>query len=195
MKNYRKYTIVRHPLERLLSAYIDKLSGPILKVIVPYNYFEHLKHEIIKMYNTIDYQQLNHSNQKTLIEVSFPQFVHWISDKDLDSINEHFMPQYHNCQPCRMNYHFYGSFNNFQFDSTQILRQFAKDFPSYPQENYARQGKSTSQKMFFYYSRLPTYLKHLLYQKFILEFDFYHYLYPLEQSLTQQLLELPIYNL
>ena len=185
---FNRYTIVRHPLERLLSAYIDKIKGPVLKVIHPVNYFERLKQEIFKKYCHNEFEVWKQSNRSESY-ISFTTFLKWITNENITTINEHFMPQYYNCEPCRMDYHFYGNFKNFSKDAAQILEQFSPSLELL-QTSYHPPGKTTSDIMTDYYSQVSKQLKQSLYFKFSIEFDFYHSLYPSEKAWTYKLLEI-----
>lgn len=185
---FNRYTIVRHPLERLLSAYIDKIGGPVLRVIHRINYFERLKKEIFKKYCHDEYELWKQTNRSESY-ISFTTFLKWVTNENISAINEHFMPQYYNCEPCRMDYHFYGNFKNFSKDATQILEQFSPSLELL-QTSYYSQGKKTSDMMTNYYSQVSKQLKHSLYLKFSIEFDFYHSLYPSEKTFTYKLLEI-----
>jgi hypothetical protein len=189
MSDYSRFTIVRHPLERLLSAYRDKLEKPLLKVIKPFDYFEHLKHIIMDYYHHNKYMEWNtHKYSASYdINVSFATYVRWIVENSTTIINEHFISQYQNCEPCRFDYHFYGNFRNFTEDATSILKQFGTRFKLI-QPSYYTKGKETSTLLFDYYSRVPLALRRKLYLVMNLEFDFYHHLYPLHANLTDSLL-------
>ena len=190
IKNYGKYVIIRHPLQRLLSAFNDKLSGPLLHVFQSYNYFEHLKHQILKELKPNEYNHWNR-NITTNRRVEYDMFITWIIRQNLEYVNEHFAPQYYNSQPCRVRYNFYGNFDHFEEDFTKILTKFGINGSSFlPLLITPRHLKTVSQRIDVVYSTLSKDLKHLLYQKFKIEFDFYHYLYPTEISITNRLLDL-----
>ncbi len=188
IKDYGKHIMIRHPLQRLLSAFIDKLAGPLLHVIQPYNYFEHLKHTILKELQPNEYDHWNR-NITTDLKVEFNVFIMWIIEQNFEYINEHFAPQYYNSQPCRVRYDFYGNFNQFEQDFTKILTKFEID--ASPIFSMILPSKTrTVRNIDLFYSMLSRDLKHLLHKKYLIDLDFYHYLYPAEVSITNQLLDL-----
>lgn len=196
MKSYKKYVMVRHPLQRILSAYLDKLGHPLTRVNHPYSYFEQLKHHIMQAVSPVKYSHWVASNG-TALRVEFEQFITWlVVQPDLASLNEHFSPQYYNSQPCRVRYDFYGNFDNFKDDFMKILAKFRIDGSSFLQtpsssSSSSGHGRPMSQKLHLFWSPLAQRLKHKLYKKFKVDFDYYHSLYPTEVSITKRYLELP----
>ena len=189
IQTYGKYTIVRHPLQRLLSAYLDKLSGPLTRVNKPFNYFQQLKHTILREESPDMYSTWSATNGMK-VSVSFVEYISWLIRQRLTTLNEHFTPQYYNSQPCRMHYDFYGNFDQFERDFSMILKKFYNDASLILDKLPARRDNNVAQKLDLYYSKLPRELKHLLFNKFLLEFDFYHHLYPLEIPITERHLDL-----
>lgn len=190
IKSFKRFTILRHPLERLLSAYLDKLHDPISKDdINSYNYFNRLKVNIYHTFHKEEYQKWNESghNNGDTIGVSFPTFLHWLISQDYITLNEHFMPQYYNCEPCRMDYHFYGNFENFREDGNKILEQFRPNL-TLAQDGYHWRGKSTAQLLNSYYDQVPDWLKRAVYLNLSQEIDFYHHVFPHHKHITNQIL-------
>ncbi len=190
LKTYGKYIIVRHPLQRILSGYLDKLSGPLLrKEIKPYNYFQHLKHDILKKYKEEDYSFWI-ENKNSELKVTFEDYILWLSKEKVSLLNEHFSPQFHNSQPCRVRYHFYGNFDQFETDFTMILERFGIDNLLLNLLRPSEHDNSTQHKIDLFWSPLSLELKHKLFWKYKIDFDFYHALYPFEYSLTKKYLAL-----
>ena len=193
VSQFQKYTIVRHPLERLASAYRDKLAGRLPNVLKekPFKYFEKLKHSILQEYDPYLYQRWEDRGKNFNVSVSFPVFVAWLTERNSSEVvNEHFTMQVDNCQPCRMHYHFYGNFKTFVNDSLQILSKFTKDLSPFSDKGYYKPGQETHQLLPTYYSQLTPVLKERLQLHMELELDFYHSLYPSEKQLTASLLGL-----
>lgn len=187
MSRFEKYTIIRHPLERLASAYRDKMSGPLLRVIKPFNYFQHLKHSVLEEYEPHLYRKWKEERSLNL-SVSFAVFVDWLTEHNSSEINEHFTMQVDNCQPCRVHYHFYGNFKTFVNDSLQILSKFTDNVSSFSHKGYHAQGLETRQLLPTYFSQLTPSHRENLRLHMQLELDFYHSLYPSEKQLTEDLL-------
>ena len=191
ISQFQKYTIVRHPLERLTSAYRDKLASPLLRVVNSrtFTYFEHLKYSILQAYEPYLYQKWEAERKMADVSVTFPVFVTWLTEHNSSEVvNEHFAMQVDNCQPCRMHYHFYGNFKTFVNDSIQILSKFTSNLSPFSENGYYKPGLETRQLLPTYYSQLSPILKERLRQHMKLELDFYHSLYPSEKHLTDDLL-------
>lgn len=195
IKNYKRFTILRHPLERLLSAYLDKLDGPVLRrYSESVNYFERLKGEIFHIFHPEEYAKWEKGHGVFDITMTFTTFLRWVISRDFTmELNEHFMPQYYNCEPCHMDYHFYGNFENFSRDANLIMNQFHPRLKLVQDRGYhVRQGKEgvipTSNLMKTYYSQVPAWLKKEVYTNFSIEFDFYHTVFPQHKHLTRFIL-------
>lgn len=105
----------RNPYDRLLSMYVDKLLAPN-----PY-YWKLIGLPAIKLSRPIIFQ-------KPLVcghDVTFKEFIEYVVHtlKNNVDIDPHIMPIYRNCQPCRMQYDFIGTMENFRQDSSEILRK------------------------------------------------------------------------
>lgn len=187
IRTFKRFTILRHPLERLLSAYIDKIEGSLKKDGSPssYNYFDRLKSAILNSTRQDSKEKISGN-----ADVSFSVFIQWLVSQDYAALNEHFMPQYYNCEPCRMDYHFYGHFENFSEDANSILEQFKPGLRLAMSEGYHSNERATSSLLSSYYAELPDSLKKALYTNFSLEFDFYHHLFPQHRHLTTELLKI-----
>lgn len=195
LKSYGKYTIIRHPLQRLLSAYLNKINHPLLpknkKTAESMNYFQKLSHDIVKVARPSRYAQwMNDSHHTDQLQAQFSDFLLWLIEQDLAVVNEHFAPQFHNAQPCRVRYHFYGNFDHFHNDFSMILSKFQFDGSDILQYLPPKQGLSTIDQLHSYWSDIPLALKHKVYEKFKIEFSFYHSLYPKETKITNEVLEL-----
>ncbi|XP_003385546.1 PREDICTED: carbohydrate sulfotransferase 14-like [Amphimedon queenslandica] len=177
IRTYKRFTILRHPLERLLSAYIDKIRDPKTSDGSPLSYFDRLKDAILSATGV-------HGNAN----VSFNAFLQWLVSQDYTALNEHFMPQYYNCEPCRMDYHFYGNFENFSEDANSILEEFKPGLRLAISDSYHKQTSTTSLLMSSYYAGVPPWLKKALHENLSLELEFYHCLFPQHEHLTKELL-------
>jgi len=102
---FLKFTFVRNPYTRILSAYLDKMKKDTVE-----------KQEIYKFANL----DLNK-------KISFVEFLRILEKIKPVNINPHFRPQYINiCYPL-IKYDFIGRFENFNDDFEKILHQFFDD--------------------------------------------------------------------
>ena len=188
---FEKYTIVRHPLERLVSAYRDKMPGTLLRQpegqAVPY--FEELKQSALSNCEPQLYRKWKKEEVEDL-SVNFTCFIIWYTKHGGVSADDHFMMLVDNCQPCRMHYHFYGNFKNFINDARQILSRFTDDLSTLSNASYYTKGNGTQTLLSSYYSQLTPSLRKNLQETIKLDLEFYHTLYPSEKQLTEDLLGL-----
>lgn len=184
---YSKFVIFRHPLDRLVSAYRDKLGAPLIKSMSRYNYFEELKHTILLKYHPNAYQMWKTSDIDQKLYVPFSTFVRWLVDTSESSMNEHFQTQFTITQPCVVRYNFYGDFRKFAKDGLQILNQFTSELSSYRKEG-SHKYTMTRSLLHLYYTQLDRQLKGALWKRWSMEFEFFHLLYPSERTLTEKLL-------
>ena len=94
LKNYYKFMVVRHPFDRLSSAYREKFG--------PKNDFYHktMGKKIIKKYRkNATKKSLNKGN-----DVTFGEFVKFLLDGNPAKYNSHWLPFYEVCDPCRVKY-------------------------------------------------------------------------------------------
>ena len=187
---YDKYTIVRHPLERVVSVYRDKMSGPLSRKPQPIDqYFAKFKQSAL---SKCDPQLHKKWKEKGVddVSVSFTCFIVWYTKHGGVWADDHFMMLVDNCQPCRMHYHFYGNFKSFVNDGRQILSKFTDDLSPFANESYYTKGNGTNQLLPSYYSQLTPSLRKSLQETIKLDLDFYHTLYPSGKQLTEDLLDL-----
>ncbi|XP_027743632.1 carbohydrate sulfotransferase 8-like isoform X2 [Empidonax traillii] len=89
LSNYTKVMFTRHPLERLVSAYRDKLlhSEPFYSITVA--------NEIRAMFR---------KNRNSSEKVSFQEFVNFILTKPPNALDIHWKPMFLLCNPCNIDY-------------------------------------------------------------------------------------------
>ncbi|NXJ65721.1 CHST9 sulfotransferase, partial [Rostratula benghalensis] len=107
LNNYTKVMFTRHPLERLVSAYRDKLlhSEPFYSVTVA--------NEIRAMFR---------KNKNSSEKVSFQEFVNFITAKPPNTLDIHWKPMFLLCDPCNIHYDILGKYETLGLDSEHVLR-------------------------------------------------------------------------
>lgn len=120
-RSYKKFLIVREPLERLRSAYKDKLF-PHLGKKRPV--FASLARQIV------DYYRGDQSHFQFEFDKNFPtfrEFIHFLTipKKDLNLASKvemrHWLPQTQLCQPCNIDYDYIMELKNINQESDYIL--------------------------------------------------------------------------
>jgi len=119
LEHFMKFMFVRHPLERLLSAYRNKFyqnysSSQYFRVRYGTN--------IIKKYRT-------HPSNESLQfghDVTFTEFVKYLVDPQTTSkthYNEHWRPMMELCSPCHIHYDVIGKYETLLDDAWFVLQK------------------------------------------------------------------------
>ncbi|KFQ56684.1 Carbohydrate sulfotransferase 9, partial [Pelecanus crispus] len=107
LNNYTKVMFTRHPLERLVSAYRDKLlhSEPLYSITIA--------NEIRAMFR---------KNKNSSEKVSFQEFVSFITANPPNSLDNHWKPMFLLCDPCNIPYDILGKYETLGLDSEHVLK-------------------------------------------------------------------------
>ena len=197
LKKYFKFVMVRNPLERLVSAYRDKIEPP-LKFFDSYRQLNHLKADFYHVKNVPQFQAQRYiimlkykpnslidwirANGSYNISVDFPTYVRWIMDSRDADLNEHFSSILHNAAPCRVDYHLYLNFKNYSRDVHLLISRLNTSTDYFvDQSSHPQPGSDTRSTLPHYYSQLSPDSRRRLFVRMAPELDFYYHLYPEEQ--------------
>ncbi|XP_001631214.2 carbohydrate sulfotransferase 14 isoform X3 [Nematostella vectensis] len=114
LQNYYKFMFVRNPLDRLVSAYKDKLTGDN-----GYYFETYVKLMINKFRNKYEDTKAPPPGTKG---ATITEFFRYLTTTQLAAMDEHWMPYNLLCQPCIFNYDFIGSMENLDEDAEEVLR-------------------------------------------------------------------------
>lgn len=179
VKNYWKFVIIRNPLERLLSAYINKIAKP-LQVKKTYDEFELKQKQIMERYHPGVVKKWREGLSNDL-KVDFETYLRWIIDTPNVHLNEHFAPIIELTHPCRVKYNFYGNFKMFVSDLNHVIDYLDLPRDMFPNRtSYHTPGTETKDKMRDYYSLVRHEVKERLLIDFSEDLDFYYTLFPEE---------------
>lgn len=156
--------MVRHPFERLLSAYRDKLEH---KKGRDYYYRRFGRH--------ITYKYRKNKKKNTQSEPLFVEFLEFIAKEKY--FDEHWIPYTEICLPCDIKYNYILKFETFEEESEFLLLQLGLqdklDFKR--QKNSTFQIATTKSVIKNYYKNIPVTLLKKIYN--IYEKDFKLFLY------------------
>ena len=113
LKNFYKFMLVRDPFERLVSGYRNKWQD---KRNIELH--AHLGKKIVEKYR--------YNNTKTVEtgnDVTFTEYVRYLTDNPPWDVNEHWMPYEDLCRPCNVKYDFIGSIDTLERDVKHVMRQ------------------------------------------------------------------------
>lgn len=201
LETYYKFVMIRNPLERLLSAYRNKIEPLLLTNVslidsvtnkIKYAdgevYFQNHKHFILSRYRPLDLFQWKNTKDMSTLQVSFSDFVRWILDTKDTLLNEHFASQITNSQPCMVKYHFYANFKNYSREVHLLIEKVNTSIDYFTDYDTHKPSEQTRLLLDRYYSQLSSDLKNRLFQRMFVELDFYYHLYPEEQWSHAQIL-------
>ena len=180
LNNYFKFAIVRNPMERLVSAYRNKVE-------MPFNYSnrhfpDRLKGYILRRFRKLEYQKwLEIGNQSIDIHPTFIEFLRFMLLYPLSYYNEHFKPVLQLCFPCAIHYDFYANFKTQNYDVFAMMDYLGISSSYYPSVLF--KDKPTGDYLREYFQLLPTDFKDQIFQTFRTELEFYYALYPEERNM------------
>ncbi|XP_026674533.1 carbohydrate sulfotransferase 9-like isoform X2 [Ceratina calcarata] len=120
----KKFLIVRHPFERLVSAYRDKLEHAEGRDYYYKRFGRHIAHR---------YHRYRKPNE-TRIEPTFAEFLRFIAEEKY--FDEHWAPFVDTCEPCTIEYDYILKFDTFDRDQKFLIQELGLDL--YLPENELR---------------------------------------------------------
>uniref|UniRef100_A0A0A9Z3E0 Carbohydrate sulfotransferase n=2 Tax=Lygus hesperus TaxID=30085 RepID=A0A0A9Z3E0_LYGHE len=165
LNTYTKFLFVRHPFERLLSAYRNKLEQNYLSS----KYFqERIGKYIIQNYRS----SLKNVSQIKGNDVTFEEFTTFLVNSAKNGFNEHWKPIHSLCEPCYIKYDFVGKYETLWNDANFILKSIGVSNFTFP---YAPRSSSTSKQLRRYFSNLSSERISNLYEIYKLDFKMFSY--------------------
>lgn len=164
----KKFTCVRNPYTRVLSAYLNKIE-PFVRRCEP----DHLRKGLLKVYEAIDEFRALCLPEKP--EVDFECFLTWLDyarPGDPFAKNQHWRPQTQIIGNGQVDFDFIARFENLATDAPELLRRMgsAVEFPSQEQVKFPPTG--ADQKTRGYYTPLAVELVRRIYGP---DFDYLGY--------------------
>ncbi|XP_077986370.1 carbohydrate sulfotransferase 11-like [Glandiceps talaboti] len=125
LKSYVKFIFVRDPMERLVSAYLNKFTKPYNSSV-----------EFQKLYGSQIISRFRKNPTDEALrnggDVTFKEFVQYVVDHQTlrsgpNSQNEHWRQYYHLCHPCVISYDFIGHYETLMEDALHLLKMAKLD--------------------------------------------------------------------
>ncbi len=186
VKTYYKYTIVRHPLERMVSGYRDKIEPPLVhgRNIS----MDRMQLPIVERFQADEYKQWQQSGFSFPMKIPFHVYARWVIEIRDMYLNEHFEPVIANIYPCRIKYDFYGNFKQLVTDMRAIADKFHVPHDYIMEHGYHHPGEKTQELVQSYFTLLDEDMRRKVFQEFYQDLDFYYHLYPEERNSHCQML-------
>ena len=191
MKNYFKFLFVRHPFERLISAYRNKFLDP-------YDNYYRLKigKRILKFSRNktrrIDYIQGKGVTFKEFITY----IIHQYQTQGTDAFDVHWQLMVNLCSPCHIHYDFIGKLETLAEDSERVMKHVTVSnrniFPLNMPDKYKRKTKDLMKEMFSGFSNETLTVLYQIYKEDFKAFDYklpYHLAPFVKKSEEKQNLE------
>ncbi|XP_064479704.1 carbohydrate sulfotransferase 11-like [Ornithodoros turicata] len=158
LESYTKAIFVRHPFDRLVSAYEDKANKS--RSEVPYFYAQY--------WDSI----LNKSRENT--RVTFPQFIDYLLSTPTRDWDEHWAPYYSRCEMCLVKYNLVGKLETGDADFKFLYNKLGVNYAggNVKRKNERKQAGLETRS---YFKSLTRDKILALYKKLFYDFQFFGY--------------------
>lgn len=186
----RKFIVVRHPLERLVSAYVDKFT-------LRNRYSDYFQHRYGRRITRMYRNNVSAAAANSIFvgrddnsaggggggggghDVSFREFVRFLSDRRIPCVhraNPHWMAYHDLCHPCFIDYDFVVHFENLADEMRHLWRSLYRTEDVDDVLGRRNAGKTQSRDLVGHYvSQLPDGYLSGLYDTYELDFRLFMY--------------------
>ena len=196
-QTYLKFYTVRHPFERLISAFYDKLRlnssryerkyGPL---IIEYNYLQGYPTDEAKLIERLREDNASQTEEEWILSqlkrmkrvgrsfnLTFLEFVTYITKvKYRNYLEQHWRPMVLLCNPCVLKYDVIMKFETIYRDSNYFLNFVTKEKPNGPKVSFPKSKITiTRERCNKEFSNVPLSIRNKLYNMFEEDFIFYNY--------------------
>jgi len=171
MKDTFRFMVVRHPFERLLSAYRDKLEDLSRDIEARDGYYFTMYGKQI----VAEYRDKAATNLTRVLEPTWREFVTYILNTPVTKFDEHWMPMWMLCSPCIIRYDAISKMETFSEDTQFILQQAGLEEKLSVEWKHRTGTGGSSDTIVDYYSQLTQSEVAALFRKYQLDFELYDY--------------------
>ena len=169
LRNSIVFTIVRHPFERLVSAYRDKFE-----LARKYAYiFNHYAAQILN----ISLPNTPSIGHRVVRRPSFSEFIDYLLRTPLEEFNDHWVPYYLHCHLCEIEYDVIGKMETIKEDIDFITEQsgLASYNITLPWTNKKSSAKAKENVTLEYFKQLSKSQIEKLYKLYLPDFEMFDY--------------------
>lgn len=183
-----KFMIVRHPFERIVSAYRDKLENlNIGKEHGIEHFYQKYGRKIVAKYRQeghgpppADRYSQDKDNPALPppkgIEPTFEEFVRYLINTDLVYYaDDHWMPYYLHCTPCLVDYDVIAKFETLERDQRYIIQKRKLEKKIEVSWKHLTKGKKTAETVKKYFATITKEQLLKLYEKYRIDFELFNY--------------------
>merc|ERR1719431_819109 len=176
-----KFVVVRHPFERIMSAYMDKLHSYERDLRYRGGYYYAMYGADIVQKLRPKYQEKFPKNPLFMRkEPSFVEFVEYLIETPISQYDEHWKPQFMLCPPCHFKFDVIVKMETFNRDTNFILSQrnldtvisLTKKHTSVSKKKKKKESDNLVKTLF---SQLSKKMVQALYEKYRIDFEMFEY--------------------
>ncbi|XP_028047470.1 carbohydrate sulfotransferase 11 [Monomorium pharaonis] len=178
----RRLLVVRHPFERLLSAYRDKLENSVAgREHGTLHFYRKYGTKIVRRYRKVNFtgprpdQVIRREGvpPPAGVEPTFREFVDYLIGTDLGSYgDDHWMPYYLFCTPCLVKYNIIAKVESLWRDQVYAINKLGLQDKIKPRWRHSNSYANASR---IYFSQLNRATVQRLYEKLRLDFELFDY--------------------
>lgn len=165
---YRKFTFVRHPFSRILSAYLDKFDGR--NTVVADYYMRWYGRYMLKTY-----QGGKPSQTDPNYKVAWHSFLEYLRDINVTALNEHWERQFSLCHPCHVKFDFVGKLEDAEHEAPYMLDRFRLSGTPGVEYMEGYNSESDAERTVKFFENVEGDILQSLYQKYYWDFKIFGY--------------------
>jgi len=171
MKDTFRFLVVRHPFERILSAYRDKLEDLNRDLEARDGFY----HTMYGKHIVAEYRDRTDTNLTGVPEPTWREFITYLLNTPVTKYDEHWMPIWMLCSPCVIRYDVIAKMETFSEDTQLTLAQAGLEEQLALEWKHRTGTGGDSDTIADYYSQLSQSEVAALFKKYQLDFELYEY--------------------